>query len=69
MLGEGDIIKLDYLKSLSPKTTIALLLFDGHLEIMYILYNNPEYVYTIMCAKDGHVTLEMDNEISCNTAL
>ena len=36
MLGEAYKIKLDYLKCLSPKTTIALLIFDGHLEILYI---------------------------------
>ena len=48
MLGEADIIKLDYLRSLSPKT-IALLQFNGYPEI-----------YTIMRAKDGHVALQMD---------
>ena len=55
MLGEADIINLDYLKSLSPKTQL-------HCSNSTFIW---KYNYAIMRAKDGHVALEM----SCNTAL
>ena len=61
MLGEADIIKLDYFKSLSPKTQL-------HCSNSMVI---RKYNYTIMLGMGTYVALEMDKMryVSCNTAL